>query len=673
MKSLNESIIQVVTVGGSDLSGNAKPQPTIIQGGPHWLKQQITEDLESSVNSALEQIAKGKSYDEWVKTTKLSPEVKAEVKRRLDAQGGDQKEESPRHDKQHLTKAVFDSLPDDEKEQHQDNLRSSMKSHGMHDDEEQEESSPEEEPEEMEDEEDPDGEYDGDYDSSPEPDEGHEEEDEKKEPEMKLSKKKEKVTINPKMEEKSFNKKLISELKQKRLGRIDEKAVSKQQQKYFGLVRAIQKGEASGSPEAEKTAKEMSMKDVKDYASTKHKGLPRKVQSENIIEMKNKEGHTFVISDRDVKGKSQDKVRMHVQDKDGKKIKDYGSHVSADRAKRFAKARGFSEDLRSNIDAIKKNEKKEKKMDEMSGDMAYRAMDKAHKKSRGEMSVNDPERAKKKARQAQKFADYSIKKTLNKEEVELEENDKAMMMKLTTKAMKAIPNSPKQKELIKQVNVYREKLGMKPMREDYSELDESALLQMKMAADDIETYAKKHGGIDKKDMMKTASMLKKGNKKGALKFIKTLDTDPRDYLLKTMGEELNNEDKPTIKKIIKSLKKSSQSHSGQADKLEKSMNEKYDEMTNADQSTLTPLEVIKALKDRVDSKDPSQMEGQSFADFEKERLDQMMRNVQPGRSVLMYRIRDFDTGDAGEIENFTYVMKEKIPKYEQMGYKVVAQ
>ena len=105
-------------------------------------------------------------------------------------------------------------------------------------------------------------------------------------------------------------------------------------------------------------------------------------------------------------------------------------------------------------------------VEEMSGDMAYRAMDKAEKKSRGEMSVNDPEKAKKKAKQAQKFADYSIKKTLNKEEVELEENDKAMMMKLTTKAMKAIPNSPQQKELIKQVNVYREKLGMKPMRED---------------------------------------------------------------------------------------------------------------------------------------------------------------------------------------------------------------
>ena len=75
------------------------------------------------------------------------------------------------------------------------------------------------------------------------------------------------------------------------------------------------------------------------------------------------------------------------------------------------------------------------------------------------------------------------------------------------------------------------------------EIEESDALQMKMAADDIETYAKKHGGIDKKDMMKAASMLKKGDKKGALKFIKTLDTDPRDYLLKTMGEEVEIEEK----------------------------------------------------------------------------------------------------------------------------------
>ena len=69
-------------------------------------------------------------------------------------------------------------------------------------------------------------------------------------------------------------------------------------------------------------------------------------------------------------------------------------------------------------------------------------------------------------------------------------------------------------------------------------MKESMALQMKMAADDIETYAKKHGGIDKKDMMKAAAMLKKGDKAGAMKFIKTLDTDPRDYLMKAMGEEV---------------------------------------------------------------------------------------------------------------------------------------
>ena len=70
---------------------------------------------------------------------------------------------------------------------------------------------------------------------------------------------------------------------------VQEKAVSKQQQKFFGLVRAIQKGEASGSPEAEKAAKDMSKKDVKDFASTKHKGLPKKVQSESTLNQRIKE------------------------------------------------------------------------------------------------------------------------------------------------------------------------------------------------------------------------------------------------------------------------------------------------------------------------------------------------------------------------------------------------
>ena len=58
---------------------------------------------------------------------------------------------------------------------------------------------------------------------------------------------------------------------------IEEKAVSKAQQRFFGMVRAAQKGEMdSPSPEVSKAASSMSKSDVKKFASTKHKGLPMK-------------------------------------------------------------------------------------------------------------------------------------------------------------------------------------------------------------------------------------------------------------------------------------------------------------------------------------------------------------------------------------------------------------
>ena len=54
-------------------------------------------------------------------------------------------------------------------------------------------------------------------------------------------------------------------------------SVSKAQQKFFGIVRAIQKGEmAPTTPETAKAAADMKKKDVKDFASTKHKKLPEK-------------------------------------------------------------------------------------------------------------------------------------------------------------------------------------------------------------------------------------------------------------------------------------------------------------------------------------------------------------------------------------------------------------
>jgi hypothetical protein len=57
---------------------------------------------------------------------------------------------------------------------------------------------------------------------------------------------------------------------------LDEKAVSKKQQKFMGMVHATQKGEKAPSKEVAKVAKTMKKSDAEDFASTKHKGLPEK-------------------------------------------------------------------------------------------------------------------------------------------------------------------------------------------------------------------------------------------------------------------------------------------------------------------------------------------------------------------------------------------------------------
>jgi hypothetical protein len=59
---------------------------------------------------------------------------------------------------------------------------------------------------------------------------------------------------------------------------IAEKATSKKQQKFMGMVHAAQKGEKPASKEVGKVAKTMKKSDVTDFAKTKHKGLPEKVK-----------------------------------------------------------------------------------------------------------------------------------------------------------------------------------------------------------------------------------------------------------------------------------------------------------------------------------------------------------------------------------------------------------
>ena len=72
-------------------------------------------------------------------------------------------------------------------------------------------------------------------------------------------------------------------------------SVSKAQQRFMGLVHAYKKGEVPASQVSQAVkdaAKSMKKKSTKKMASTKHKGLPNKVRSENM----NEDGHTDVAS-----------------------------------------------------------------------------------------------------------------------------------------------------------------------------------------------------------------------------------------------------------------------------------------------------------------------------------------------------------------------------------------
>ena len=58
---------------------------------------------------------------------------------------------------------------------------------------------------------------------------------------------------------------------------LHEKSVSKKQQRFFGMVRATQKGETKApTSEVARVASSIKKSDAKDFAKTKHKGLPEK-------------------------------------------------------------------------------------------------------------------------------------------------------------------------------------------------------------------------------------------------------------------------------------------------------------------------------------------------------------------------------------------------------------
>ena len=78
--------------------------------------------------------------------------------------------------------------------------------------------------------------------------------------------------------------KTLAEYLQESAQSLEEKAVSQQQQKFMGMVHAMQKGDKvkGASSELKKVAATMGKKDAEDFASTKHKGLPKKVDEVSL-------------------------------------------------------------------------------------------------------------------------------------------------------------------------------------------------------------------------------------------------------------------------------------------------------------------------------------------------------------------------------------------------------
>ena len=111
-------------------------------------------------------------------------------------------------------------------------------------------------------------------------------------------------------------------------------ASSKAQQKFMGIVHSLQKGDikpSDVSKSVKDAAKSMSKKDAKDFASTPHKGLPKKVKLEIVKRLKeyaNKMGLDHLGGD----SIPSNKKRGGLRDDDGYDNVDYNRDMPMDEA-----------------------------------------------------------------------------------------------------------------------------------------------------------------------------------------------------------------------------------------------------------------------------------------------------------------------------------------------------
>lgn len=99
------------------------------------------------------------------------------------------------------------------------------------------------------------------------------------------------------------------------------------------------------------------------------------------------------------------------------------------------------------------------------------------------------------------------------------------------------------------------RLGEENKQNEAVNVDEG---NMASAAKELETYARKSGGIDKNDFIKAAMMMKRNQKKQLDKFVDELDTEPREKILSVMQKHIKeaySEPQGQAKRMMSPLQK----------------------------------------------------------------------------------------------------------------------
>ena len=307
-------------------------------------------------------------------------------------------------------------------------------------------------------------------------------------------------------------------------------AVSQQQQKFMGIVRAIQKGDAKAgdfSKKARDAAKKMKKKDVKKFAATKHDDLPKKVKKkESVFAIKgkdigkgykiatepdfiydpekkmkkesiNEDGHTDVASvERKLKLIGQytiDLIRQlqNMSNEDSlpswwtDKITLAKDYIEKSRNYLVVPVEGFASDAQRRAafaSGYKEKGKKKKKNEDITSSgysqlkkIAYgisvglKDLSKGIRNQNDDMVLPEIEYIYDKAIEMKKMLkNKRFNESVNEAERKMSSLEMQQII-LLAKAMREMPGSPAQKKIKKQINVIRKKLGQAPVKESVNE------------------------------------------------------------------------------------------------------------------------------------------------------------------------------------------------------------